>query len=163
MNVVVYTDASHCNKTKLAACGFAVLVNGRLSKLTVVMMSDVHSSGHAEVYAAIYGLQYAFLLQEVKCITLNVDYESIIFKSRKLNRVPYSELHATIQTIGDYSVILNLKKVKAHSDDRYNNLVDKHCNRVLGRMIDYVKKKATNSLIKQTGYIKLKKFDLDPR
>jgi hypothetical protein len=44
MNIVVYTDASHCHDTNIAACGFLVLYKGKLEKHTVNIVSGLKTS-----------------------------------------------------------------------------------------------------------------------
>lgn len=128
MNVVVYTDASYDWNSKVAACGYLVLQKNFRLKHQIIMMSDIDHVFLAETFAVIYGLQYSFLLEEVKSITVFTEMDIIVewsFPERLKKRKYMQELIKTVETIKEYGVEVIFKKVKAHSGQRWNNTVDK--------------------------------------
>lgn len=128
MTAVVYTDASHSLKAKTAACGFVVLVDNKIVKHAVTLVGNCLISGDAEMFSIVQALQYCFLLNGVLKIIVHTDYETAVKfkgKSKRSRRFPFSqELKYTINIIRDHGIILEFNKVKAHADDKYNNLID---------------------------------------
>lgn len=128
MNALAYTDASHCHITGLSACSFAVLVDGRMIKHEVVLIANCNRSGDAEVYAACLALQYSFLLPGVKRIQLNTDYLPLTWIRRTRRDKKHqntAEFLDTLEIIQDHGIVLSISHVKAHGNDKINNLVDK--------------------------------------
>ena len=142
MTVTVYTDASHCQRTDIAVCGFAIVVNDVLVRHQVVIISECKTSGDAEFYAATLGLQEAFMQKDVLNINLMVDFIAICFfknayKAKKKPRAhEYSE---TIKMIVEEGIGLSVNHVKAHNKNVYNNKVDLSCRNTLRKYNNKIK------------------------
>lgn len=129
MTVIVYSDGSHCPRTKVAACGYVLLVDGKVIKHQVILLGDC-SSGDGEFYAAIVGLQEAYLQKGVTEIHLYVDYTGVIYfrNGFRAKQKPLAkEFHETKLMIREDGIELKISHVKGHSTDKYNIKVDTSC------------------------------------
>jgi len=133
MTVVCYTDASYRKEYDIAACGYCVLVKGKMIKHSVVLVSDIGGPGHAEIYSIVQAAQFAFMLGGVKSIIIYTDYQAAVDGSRRGLR--YKELKETMEMVRDFGVHIELNFVKAHSTCKHNNLVDKQCRHNLRKYI----------------------------
>lgn len=135
MIVEVYSDASHCDKNNVAACGFAALSNGKLIKHEVMLLGNVRSVYLAEFKAAINGLQYGFLLDGVTKVILYTDCLSIVDYRKRMRSKRKSfyviEFIETIETILECGVEVECVYVKAHSDNKMNNFIDQSSRKEL--------------------------------
>lgn len=129
MNAVVYSDASYCHKTDIAACGFLVLYNGKMIKHIVYWVSGLKGSIHAEIYALTLGLQFAFLINGVSGISAFTDCKTIV--NRRQIKERYRDLDITLRIIKAHQIYFNLHFVKGHATDRYNTMIDRSCNQQL--------------------------------
>lgn len=114
MEVIVYTDASFCHISKVAACGYIVLVNNESIKHEVILLRGIRTSTLAEVHAIVYGLQYAFLMNGVHRVVLHTDCKSAIDPRHINNESPFPEMRDTIDEMMRYGVSVHLRKVKGH-------------------------------------------------
>ena len=134
MTVTLYTDASFCNKRKVAACGYIIMVSGEAIKHEIIIVSDCHTINDGEFLAAIKGIQEAYLQKGVTEIEFYTDSMSIIvFKNGiKAQRKPLAkEFSETMEMLKEDGIIINMHHVKAHSDNKFNTKVDKSCRSIL--------------------------------
>lgn len=136
MIVVAYTDASHCHKNNVSACGYCVLVNGKMVKHEVTLVGGLRVSDQAEAYAVTAALQYAFLIQGVKSITINTDWRTVTTMKEWRLKKYFTELYDTIEIIREHRIGLTLTYVRGHSNNELNNLVDKSCLKTLRQFIN---------------------------
>jgi len=139
MTVVCYTDASYRKEYDIAACGYCVLVKGKMIKHEVLLVSEIGGPGQAEVYSIVQAAQFAFMMEGVKKILIHTDYKSAVDRknrhrmNKKCER--YKELKETIEMITDFGVQIELFFVKGHSTCKHNNIVDKGCRHNLRKYI----------------------------
>lgn len=124
MEVVVYTDASYCQLTKVAACGYIILVNNEAVKHEIIILRGVRTSMLAEAHAIVYGLQCAFLTNDVHRVILHTDCKNAINPRKINNEIPFPEMRDTIDEMLRYGVSVHLRKVRAHDLNKWNNKVD---------------------------------------
>ena len=147
MIVQVYSDTSHCEKTRIAACGFVALSDGKLIKHHVKLLSDVSGAYQGEFIAGTDALQYAFLLSGVTKIVLHTDCLALIIQSRYANKRKRSkpmfitEYIETIETINECGVEVECIYVEGHADDDMNNYIDQS---VRYQLRNYIKTKHIN-------------------
>lgn len=141
MEVVVYTDASLCDNTHVAACGFIVYYGTKSICHEITLFDNVRSSNTGEIKAISLALQYCFLLEGVKNIILYTEIESVVlwrFNSRRVRgSCTLREMMAVVDIIKEYGVEIEFRKVKAHSHDRRNDTIDISVRKVLR---DHLKK-----------------------
>lgn len=65
MTAVVYTDASHDQRIKIATCGYCIVLDGKLIKHEVYLYENVRTNNDAETLAITIGLQQAFAIKGV--------------------------------------------------------------------------------------------------
>lgn len=148
MTVVAYTDASHCHKTKYAACGFVVLKSCQLIKHQVTLVENMKSAQDAETHSVIEALQYCFMIKDVKTIILYTDYLPTITRKDKDKKRLFPELYDTVEMIKDYGIQLQMRHVRGHSGNEYNEMVDRSCRKYLKRLVRryYIKKQREQSI-----------------
>lgn len=131
MEVVVYTDASHDNSSKIAACGFIVLKDGQLKKHEIAIVGNLLRSSDSEIYSVIHSLEYAFLIDGVSKIIVYTDHQPITIKGAKIKGAAYVRLRQTINIIKEYKVRVVLTHIKGHTNNKWNTLVDVECRMAL--------------------------------
>lgn len=155
MEVVVYTDASVCPTTKYAACGFIALRGTKSIKHEITLMSSIWSSKCAEYKAVSFALQYCFLLNGVKEIILYTEMDHIVnwsFTEKQKRYYPYiQEIVDVCEIIREHGVEIKFMYVKAHSHNRYNDIVDKS---VLKALRDFLKQRQLRWQQKQKNLAK---------
>ena len=139
MDISVYTDASYCHKTKVAACGYFILNKNKPIKHDIFLFQDVKNSYEAEQIAIEKGLQEAFLVNgTIKRIVLFTDSMGVVDNIRNyINNLTYSkkfmrkDLLETIDTLIECGVKVTLVYVKAHAHhgkettaEKFNKKVD---------------------------------------
>lgn len=129
MIVNVYTDASYCDKTKIAACGFTVYSEGKMIKHSIVMMENVKNNNVAEAIAATEGISYCFLLDGVGLIYLHTDCLGIKdckVPNKKGTRKPIyiREFVEIIDIINEYNVKVHVQFVKGHGSNQRHSFID---------------------------------------
>lgn len=128
MEVVVYTDASQCHITRIAACGFLALQGKKIIKHEITIMTGLRISSEAEYKAISFALQYAFLLKGVQKILVFTEMEAIVggtYSQKAISKSPIlKEVVDVLQEIREYGVKVGFKKVRAHSNDKYNTIID---------------------------------------
>jgi len=139
MSVIVYSDASYCHKSKIAACGYLVIYKEKIINHSVELLSGLSDIGVAESYALAKGLQFCFLL-DVKCIEAFTDRYSLVqlkqaSSVRPSTRKRHKEYFETIEMITDYGIEVKISYVKGHSGNIYNTRVDKSCNKNLKKYL----------------------------
>ena len=128
MDISVYTDASYCHKTKIAACGYCILKYGEFLFHEVVLYSDVLSSTQAESLAISAGLQKAFLINDVKSISVNSDCITLSDKyKRTRNKTQYKEMKEVIAIIKEHKIGISINFLRGHNGHTYNEFIDKSC------------------------------------
>lgn len=135
MTVTCYTDASHNQYKDIAACGYCVLLEGKIVKHEVVLVEGLGSAGHGEVFAITKALQYAFLLKGVTGIIINTDYLPIITAKNKNKKIISQEFNETIDIIKEHDIWIRIKYVAAHQNSRLNNMIDESCRKQLRKVV----------------------------
>lgn len=133
MTAVVYTDASYCHKSDVGACGFIVILNGKMIKHEVELVSGLKTPTNAEIHAIVSGIQYAFLIKNVRSITVNTDCKTTVVNRK--GRKQYKELNETIQIIKEARIGFSIFYVRGHSENRFNNIIDQSCNASLRKYL----------------------------
>lgn len=146
MTVVVYTDASYCERSDIAACGYVILVDGKMKKHDILFVRGLKKPSNAEIFSIVQALQYSFLINGVKSITVNTDHKPTVTRRKK--KLIFKELDDTVELIREYSISVQFFHVKGHSNNYYNNLVDESCNQNLKSFL-----KNTNNAKNFTGRI----------
>lgn len=141
MTVVAYTDASHCPKLHIAACGYCLLAAGRLIKHSITLLDNISSPGKAEKYAITEGLQAAFLVKGVSGIIIKTDYKGAVNQFE--DGAHKGELKETIEMIREYGISIQFSYVRAHRGHYYNTIIDESCRKELRKLR---KKYAPNSI-----------------
>jgi ribonuclease HI len=142
MIAVVYSDASYCHKNDIAACGFIVLFGHRIVKHQVILVKGLKTPTGAELYSLVVGIQYAFLLNDVKSIQANTDCIALVNKVK--SRKKYAELFDTIEIVEEFGIGFTLRHVKGHAYNKYNNKIDNSCITELRKYLQKDKRKWTN-------------------
>lgn len=133
MTATVYSDASFCYKTDVAACGFCAIVEGKLIKHQVQLVANLGTPAICEIFALTEAIQFAFLIPGVTKIVAFTDYEPIL--TRKKTRSKYEDLDITIEICRESGISVSICHVKGHSGDKYNTIVDKSCNKSLKKYL----------------------------
>lgn len=136
MTVVVYSDASHCPQKKVAACGYVLIIEGKLVKHIVVLMENVPTCTAAEFLSANMGIQEAYLQKGVTKIILYTDCNTIITHRGGIGSTKFmaDELSETVEMLKEDGIILTKKHVKAHNKDFYNEKIDRSCRNELRKL-----------------------------
>lgn len=153
MTVVVYTDASYCSQTDVAACGYLILSNGRPIKHEVIFVSGLKTPTNAELFAVVSATQFSFLIKNVKNIIVNTDCKTLLhcrLHKTKKGRVDVSELVETIEIVKEYGVGFSMFFVRGHGGNKWNNKVDISCNLNLRTFLN--KQNNEKSISRRTGH-----------
>ena len=134
--VEIYVDGSYHAGTKEFSYGMVVLINGREEKFSK-KMSDPELAQMRNVAGEIKGseaaMQYA-LDHKIPSIIIYHDYQGIAswcngdWKANKTGTIAYRNFYRKAKE----QVHIEFRKVKGHSNDKYNDMVDELAKEALG-------------------------------
>lgn len=134
--VEIYVDGSYHAATKEFSYGMVVLIDGREEKFCQ-KMSDPELAQMRNVAGEIKGseaaMQYA-LDHEIPSIIIYHDYQGIAswcngdWKANKAGTIAYRDFYQKAKQ----KVKIEFRKVKGHSNDKYNDMVDALAKKALG-------------------------------
>lgn len=132
MIIKVYTDASYYWQRDIAACGYVILNGVEMLKHEVVIVERIHGVEHAEFFSVYNALQHAFLVKEVAVISIFCDSQTVVnfcmghsgFKRKGVNAL-VADLLELLGMFKEEKIVVHFHKVKAHSKDHFNTMVDK--------------------------------------
>ena len=134
--VEIYVDGSYHAATKEFSYGMVVLIDGREEKFSQ-KMTDPELAQMRNVAGEIKGseaaMQYA-LDHEIPSIIIYHDYQGIAswcngdWKANKPGTIAYRDFYQKAKQ----KVNIEFRKVKGHSNDKYNDMVDELAKEALG-------------------------------
>ena len=134
--VEIYVDGSYHAGTKEFSYGMVVLINGKEEKFSQ-KMSDPELAQMRNVAGEIKGseaaMQYA-LDHKIPSIIIYHDYQGIAswcngdWKANKAGTIAYRDFYRKAKE----RVHIEFRKVKGHSNDKYNDMVDELAKEALG-------------------------------
>ncbi len=134
--VEIYVDGSYHAATKEFSYGMVVLIDGREEKFSQ-KMSDPELAQMRNVAGEIKGseaaMQYA-LDHKIPSIIIYHDYQGIAswcngdWKANKAGTIAYRDFYQKAKE----QVHIEFRKVKGHSNDKYNDMVDELAKEALG-------------------------------
>ena len=134
--VEIYVDGSYHAATKEFSYGMVVLIDGREEKFSQ-KMTDPELAQMRNVAGEIKGseaaMQYA-LDHEIPAIIIYHDYQGIAswcngdWKANKAGTIAYRDFYQKAKQ----KVNIEFRKVKGHSNDKYNDMVDELAKEALG-------------------------------
>ena len=134
--VEIYVDGSYHAATKEFSYGMVVLIDGKEEKFSQ-KMSDPELAQMRNVAGEIKGseaaMQYA-LDHEIPAIIIYHDYQGIAswcngdWKANKPGTIAYRDFYQKAKE----KVHIEFRKVKGHSNDKYNDMVDELAKEALG-------------------------------
>ena len=134
--VEIYVDGSYHAATKEFSYGMVVLIDGREEKFSQ-KMSDPELAQMRNVAGEIKGseaaMQYA-LDHKIPSIIIYHDYQGIAswcngdWKANKAGTIAYRDFYQKAKQ----KVHIEFRKVKGHSNDKYNDMVDELAKEALG-------------------------------
>ena len=134
--VEIYVDGSYHAATKEFSYGMVVLIDGREEKFSQ-KMSDPELAQMRNVAGEIKGseaaMQYA-LDHKIPSIIIYHDYQGIAswcngdWKANKAGTIAYRDFYQKAKQ----KVNIEFRKVKGHSNDKYNDMVDELAKEALG-------------------------------
>lgn len=134
--VEIYVDGSYHAATKEFSYGMVVLIDGREEKFSQ-KMSDPELAQMRNVAGEIKGseaaMQYA-LDHKIPSIIIYHDYQGIAswcngdWKANKAGTIAYRDFYRKAKD----QVHIEFRKVKGHSNDKYNDMVDELAKDALG-------------------------------
>lgn len=134
--IEIYVDGSYHAATKEFSYGMVVLIDGREEKFSQ-KMSDPELAQMRNVAGEIKGseaaMQYA-LDHEIPAIIIYHDYQGIAswcngdWKANKAGTIAYRDFYRKARE----KVQIEFRKVKGHSNDKYNDMVDELAKEALG-------------------------------
>ena len=134
--VEIYVDGSYHAATKEFSYGMVVLIDGREEKFSQ-KMTDPELAQMRNVAGEIKGseaaMQYA-LDHEIPSIIIYHDYQGIAswcngdWKANKAGTIAYRDFYQKAKR----KVNIEFRKVKGHSNDKYNDMVDELAKEALG-------------------------------
>lgn len=132
----IYVDGSYHAATKEFSYGMVVLIDGREEKFSQ-KMSDPELAQMRNVAGEIKGseaaMQYA-LDHKIPSIIIYHDYQGIAswcngdWKANKAGTIAYRDFYQKAKQ----KINIEFRKVKGHSNDKYNDMVDKLAKEALG-------------------------------
>lgn len=137
MTIVVYTDASYCNRKMVAACGYVLIIEGKMVKHTVVLAENVPTCTAAEFLSANLAIQEAYLHKGVTEIIIYTDCNTIITHRGGMgsrSKFMADELAETMEMLQEDGITLTKKHVKGHNNNFYNEKVDRSCRNELRKL-----------------------------
>ncbi|MGB9901331.1 MAG: reverse transcriptase-like protein [Pseudothermotoga sp.] len=123
--MTIYTDGSYSNQTNVLGYAFCLVEDGTVDEHSGARKMNHGSSTIAEVVAVIESLKYC-AKRKIENPVIVHDYNELPFLAFGYRKAPPSmfnlvkELQRLTQTVKP-----RFRKVEAHKDDEYNNLVDK--------------------------------------
>ena len=141
MVLQVYTDASFSWERDIAACGFVILDGKVMIKHHVVLLEKIKTIYHAEFYAIYDSLCHAYLVKGVDSIQVYSDSlaalgicnqkhrENVALKKRRrwLVNSLFTDFFDLMDMFKEEGIEVSFFKVKAHSSNHFNNIVDRSC------------------------------------
>ena len=134
--VEIYVDGSYHAATKEFSYGMVVLIDGREEKFSQ-KLTDPELAQMRNVAGEIKGseaaMQYA-LDHEIPSIIIYHDYQGIAswcngdWKANKAGTIAYRDFYQKTKQ----KVNIEFRKVKGHSNDKYNDMVDELAKEALG-------------------------------
>ena len=134
--VEIYVDGSYHAATKEFSYGMVVLIDGREEKFSQ-KMTDPELAQMRNVAGEIKGseaaMQYA-LDHEIPSIIIYHDYQGLAswcngdWKANKAGTIAYRDFYQKAKQ----KVNIEFRKVKGHSNDKYNDMVDELAKEALG-------------------------------
>ena len=134
--VEIYVDGSYHAATKEFSYGMVVLVDGKEEKFSQ-KMTDPELAQMRNVAGEIKGseaaMQYA-LDHEIRSIIIYHDYQGIAswcngdWKANKPGTIAYRDFYREASR----KIKIQFRKVKGHSNDKYNDMVDQLAKEALG-------------------------------
>ena len=134
--LVAYVDGSYDRSTKRFSYGMVILENGE-EKTFNKSFSDPSLAGMRNVAGEIKGseaaMQYA-LDHKIPSIIIYHDYQGIAswcngdWKANKAGTIAYRDFYQKAKQ----KINIEFRKVKGHSNDKYNDMVDKLAKEALG-------------------------------
>lgn len=134
--VEIYVDGSYHAATKEFSYGMVVLVDGKEEKFSQ-KMTDPELAQMRNVAGEIKGseaaMQYA-LDHKIPSIIIYHDYQGIAswcngdWKANKLGTIAYRDFYKK----ASQKIKIQFRKVKGHSNDKYNDMVDQLAKEALG-------------------------------
>ena len=134
--VEIYVDGSYHAATKEFSYGMVVLIDGREEKFSQ-KLTDPELAQMRNVAGEIKGseaaMQYA-LDHEIPSIIIYHDYQGIAswcngdWKANKAGTIAYRDFYQKAKQ----KVNIEFRKVKGHSNDKYNDMVDELAKEALG-------------------------------
>ena len=134
--VEIYVDGSYHAATKEFSYGMVVLIDGKEEKFSQ-KMSDPELAQMRNVAGEIKGseaaMQYA-LDHKIPSIIIYHDYQGIAswcngdWKANKAGTIAYRDFYRKAKE----QVHIEFRKVKGHSNDKYNDMVDELAKEALG-------------------------------
>ena len=134
--VEIYVDGSYHAATKEFSYGMVVLVDGKEEKFSQ-KMTDPELAQMRNVAGEIKGsevaMQYA-LDHEIPSIIIYHDYQGIAswcngdWKANKPGTIAYRDFYREVSQ----KIKIQFRKVKGHSNDKYNDMVDQLAKEALG-------------------------------
>lgn len=128
-DVLVYVDGGYDEMKGICGCGWAIIINKMVSHQGYFAIKDVYGSRNVtgEINAVLAAIKYCTKLK-LNSFTICHDYYGIskwINKEWKAN-TPIAKFYTSEfnKIIKVSKLKVDFKKVKGHSDDKFNNLVD---------------------------------------
>lgn len=143
MVLQVYTDASFSWEKDIAACGFVILKNKQIIKHQVVLLEKIKTIYHAEFWSIYNALCNAYLIKGVETVCIYSDsiqalsvcnerlsksHRSAKTRKSKWGKVDlFEDFWDLLAMFKEEKIRIQFYKVKAHSNNQFNNMVDRSC------------------------------------
>lgn len=131
MTIKVYTDASYYWQKDIAACGYVVINGLDVLKHEVVIVEKIKNIDHAEFFSIYHALQVAFLVKDVSLVNIFSDSQQALkicrregFFNRKGYAILLDDFFELLLLFKEHNIEVNFHKVKAHTEDHFNKMVD---------------------------------------
>lgn len=143
MRLAVFTDMSQNHIHHIAACGYFILLNEKEIKHDIYLLDKIIHTDYAEIKSICLALEFIFLTLDESILYIDIftDSKNIIKKKNGKFFVQYKKL---IKKFNDKNIQVELKYVKGHSKNKYNNIIDESCRKYLR---EYLKETGKDKLI----------------
>ena len=123
--MTIYTDGSYSNQTSVLGYAFCFVEDGKVEYFSDAFILKNGSSTIAEIVAVTKSLEYC-LKNGIQNPVVVHDYDELPFFAFGYRRCPPS-MYKFVKTLQRLTreVKPRFRKVEAHKDDTYNNIVDK--------------------------------------
>ncbi|QTA38417.1 reverse transcriptase-like protein [Thermosipho ferrireducens] len=150
----LYVDGSYSDLFKVASYAFC-LVDDEENILKIKKGARYLKKGNSvisEIIGTIEALKYC-AKNNIKNVVIYHDYNELPMFASKYRRTKNPIINAYIKTLSKMREDTNIsfKKVTAHKDDKYNNLVDKLSRE---HMQEYIEKNIIPKLMKNDNLVK---------